>query len=101
MEYKTYFLSQNNLRFAAILPSNYLTAYDIVRTYLTRHATQKSIKTFRETTKAFESSFFPYCAKEWGNPSEELRNIDLIKTFNLSILNFVSLVFAVHDINDL
>ena len=53
----------------------------------------------------FESSFFPYSAKEWGNLSEELRNIGSIKTFKLSILNFVrpreNSVFAVHDINDL
>ena len=68
---------------------NYLTPYDNERPYLTRYATQKLIKTFRGRTKAFESSFFTYCAKEWGNLSEELRNIDSIKTFKLSILNFV------------
>ena len=72
---------------------------------MTRYATQKPIKTFRGRTKAFESSFFPYCAKEWGNFSEELRNIDSIKTFKLSILNFVrpreNSVFAVHDISGL
>ena len=84
---------------------NYLTPYDNERPYLTRYATQKLIKTFGGRTKAFESSFFPYCAKEWGNLSEELRNIDSIKTFKLSILNFVrpreNSVFAVHDINGL
>ena len=84
---------------------NYLTPYDNERPYLTRYATQKLIKTFRGRTKAFESSFFPYCAKEWGNLSEELRNIDSIRTFKLSILNFVrpreNCVFAVHDINGL
>ena len=84
---------------------NYLTPYDNERPYLTRYATQKLIKTFRGRTKAFESSFFPYCAKEWGNLSEELRNIDSIKTFKLSILNFVrpreNSVFAVSDINGL
>ena len=68
---------------------NYLSPYDNERPYLTRYTTQKSIKAFRGRTKAFESSFFPYCAKEWGNFSEELRNIDSIKTFKLSILNFV------------
>ena len=82
---------------------NYLTPYDNERPYLTRYATQKLIKTFRGRTKAFESSFFTYCAKEWGNLSEELRNIDSIKTFKLSILNFVrpreNSVFAVLDIN--
>ena len=84
---------------------NYLTPYDNERPYLTRYATQKLIKTFRGRTKAFESYFFTYCAKEWGNLSEELRNIDSIKTFKLSILNFVrpreNSVFAVHDINGL
>ena len=84
---------------------NYLTPYDTVRTYLARYATQKSIKTFRGRTKAFESSFFPHCAKEWGNLSLELRNIDSIKTFELSIFNFLrpreNSVFAVHDTNGL
>ena len=73
--------------------------------YLNRYATPKSIKTFSGATKAFESSFFPYCAKEWGNLSEELRNIDSIETLKLSILNFVrpreNSVFAVHDISGL
>ena len=55
---------------------NYLTPYDNERSYLTRYAAQKSIKTFRGKTKAFESYLFPYCAKEWGNLSEELRKID-------------------------
>ena len=74
---------------------------------MTRHATQKSIKTFRGRTKAFESSFYPHCEKEWGNLSKELRNIDYwtLKKFKLRILNFVrpreNTVFAVHDINGL
>ena len=63
----------------------------------------KSLKTFRGRTKAFESSFFPYWAKEWGNLTEELRSIDLIKTFRLSILNFVrpreNSFSAVHEVN--
>ena len=84
---------------------NNLTPYDNERPYLTRYATQKSITTFRGRSKGFESSFFPYCAKEWGNLSEKLRNIDSIKTFQLSILNFVrpreNSIFAVHDINGL
>ena len=83
---------------------NHLTAYGNERLYLTRYATQKSTATFRGRTKASESSFFPYCAKEWGNLGEELRNIDSIKTFKLRILNFVrprENVFAVHDINGL
>ena len=68
---------------------NYLTPYHNVRTYLTRYSTKKSIKTFSGRTKAFELSFFPHCAREWGNLSEELRKIDSINTFKLSILNFV------------
>ena len=72
---------------------------------MTRYATQKSIKIFSRRTKAFESSFFPYCSKECENLSEELRKIDSIKTFRLSILNFVrskeNFVLAVHDINGL
>ena len=68
---------------------NYLTPYDNERPYLTQYATPNSIETFRGRTKYFESSSLPYCAKEWGNLSEELRNIDSIKTFKLSILNFV------------
>ena len=84
---------------------NYLTPYDNERPYLTRYVTQKSIKTFRGRNKAFESFSFPYCAKEWGNLSDELRNIDSIKTFKLSTLNFVrpreNSVFAVHEINGL
>ena len=54
------------------------------------------MKTFNARTKAFESSFFPHCAKEWGNG-----NIESINTFKSSILNFVrpreTSVFAVHD----
>ena len=84
---------------------NYLTPYDNERPYLTRYVTQKSIKTFRGRNKAFESFSFPYCAKELGNLSDELRNIDSIKTFKLSTLNFVrpreNSVFAVHEINGL
>ena len=84
---------------------NYLAPYDNERPYLTRYATQKSIKIFSRRTKAFESSFFPYCSKECENLSEELRKIDSIKTFRLSILNFVrskeNFVLAVHDINGL
>ena len=70
---------------------------------MTRYATDKSIKTFRGRTKVFETSFFPYCAKGWGNLCEDLRNIDSIKTFKLGILNFVrpreNLAFVVHEIN--
>ena len=69
---------------------NCLTPFDNVRIYLTRSSTQKSIKTFSGRTKAFELPFFPLYANEWGNISEELRNIGSINTFKSSILNFVS-----------
>ena len=76
---------------------------DNLRTYLTRSSSQKTIKTLPARTKNFKSSFFPHCAEAWGNRSEELRNIDSIKTFKSSILNFgrprENSVFAVHDIN--
>ena len=68
---------------------NYLTPYDNVRPYLTWYVTQKPKKTFRGRSKAFESFFFPYCAKEWGNLNGDLRNINLKNTFKLSILNLV------------
>ena len=89
-----------------LLPSylkDYLIPCDNLRTYLTRSSTQKRIKTFPARTKTFESSFFPHCAEEWGNLSEELRNINSINTFKSCILNFVrpreNSVFEVHDIN--
>ena len=73
------------------------------RTYLTRSSTQKTIKTFSARTNIFESSFFPHCAEAWGNLPEELKNINSINAFKLSILNFViprkNSVFPVHDIN--
>ena len=72
---------------------------------MTRYSTQKSIKVFSGRTKTSELSFFPHCAKEWGNLSKELRNIDSINRFKLSTLNFVrpreNSVFAVHNINGL
>ena len=77
----------------------------IMKDHIWLDTTQKSIKTLRGRAKAFKLSFFPFCVKEWGNLSGELRNIDSIKKFKLSILNFVRpreySVFPVHDINDL
>ena len=84
---------------------NYLTPYHNFRTYLTRSLTEKSTKTFSGRTKAFELSLFPHCIKEWENISKELRSIDSINTFKLSILNIArhreNSVFADHDINGL
>ena len=89
-----------------LLPSylkDYLIPCDNLNTYLTRSSTQERIKTFPAKTKTFESSFFLHCAEAWENLSEELRNINLINTLKLNILNFVrskeNSVFEVHDIN--
>ena len=58
--------------------------------YLTRSSTQNRRKTFPARTKSFEYSFFQHYVEEWGNLSEEIRNINSINTFKLCILNFVS-----------
>ena len=93
------------LGFRSSYLQNYHIPYDNERPYLTEYATNKSIKTFRGRNKAFESSFFSYCTKEWENLSEAHRNIDSIKMFKLSIVNFATprenSVFAVHNINGL
>ena len=76
---------------------DYLISYDNLRTYLTRSSTQKRIKTFPARTKTFESSFFPFFIL-----SEELRNINSIKTIKPHILNFLrpreNSVFEIQDI---
>ena len=43
--------------------------------YRTRSANQKNLRQFSTRSKIFESSFFPYCIKEWNNLSEEFREI--------------------------
>ena len=45
------------------------------RAYRTRPANQKNLRQFATRTKIFESSFFPYCIKEWNNLNEELCKI--------------------------
>ena len=74
--------------FLGLLPSylkNYLIPCDDLRTYLTRSSTQNRIKSCPVRTKIFESSFFPHCAEEWGNHSEELRNINsVINSYKIS-----------------
>ena len=76
---------------------DYLISYDNLRTYFTRSSTQKRIKTFPARTKTFESSFFPFFIL-----SEELRNINSIKTIKPHILNFLrpreNSVFEIQDI---
>ena len=53
--------------------------------------------------KCFESSFFPYCIKEWNNLSEELRKIKSTVQFKTKILSFIrpkeNSIFKIHDIN--
>ena len=68
---------------------SYLQKLKSLRTYLTRSSAKESIKTSNARTKAFESSFFPHFAKEWGNLIEKLRNIDSVNLFKSSTLNFV------------
>ena len=53
--------------------------------------------------KIFESSFFPYCIKEWNNLSDELRKIESTVQFKTKILSFIrpkeTSIFKIHDIN--
>ena len=39
----------------------------------TRSENQNNLRTLSTKAKTFESSFFPYCIKEWNNASEELQ----------------------------
>ena len=54
-------------------------------------------------TEIFESSFFPYCIKEWNNLSEELRKIKSTVQFKTKILSFIrpkeNSIFKIHNIN--
>ena len=51
----------------------------------------------------FESSFFPYCIKEWTNLSEEFWKIKSTFQFKTKILCFIrskeNSIFKIHDIN--
>ena len=71
--------------------------------YRTRSAYQKDLRQFPTRTKIFESSFFPYCIKEWNNLSEELRKIKSTDQFKTKILCFIrhkeNSIFKVRDIN--
>ena len=68
---------------------------------------QKITMSKRDTTlsgwsKAFNSSFYPCCIKEWWALKEEIRNIVSVNKFNEMILSFIrpkeNLVFAIHCI---
>ena len=73
------------------------------RVYRTRSANLKNLKQLSTRTKIFESSFFPYCIKEWNNLSEELRKIESTVQFKTKILPFIrpkeNLLFKIHGIN--
>ena len=57
--------------------------------YKTRSSSSSKIKSFSARTKNFETSFYPYCLKEWSNLSEEIRNIVSLNKFKKTILNFI------------
>ena len=63
----------------------------------------KCTKSFSARTKNFETSFYPYCLKEWSNLSEEICNIVSLNKFKKTILNFIrpkeNSVFAIHVTN--
>ena len=69
--------------------------------YQTRSACQNKMKTLSGRTKAFNSSFYPYCIKEWCALSEKIQNIVSVNKFKEIILSFirskVNSVFAIHD----
>ena len=71
--------------------------------YRTRSANQKNLRQFSTRTEIFDSSFFPYCIKEWNNLSEELRKIKSTVQFKTKILSFIrpkeNSIFKIHDIN--
>ena len=50
--------------------------------YRTKSANQKNLQQFFTRTKIFESSFFPYCIREWNNLSEELQKINETAQFH-------------------
>ena len=64
---------------------------------------KRTIRQFSRRTKIFESSFFPYCIKEWNNLSEELRKIKSTDQFKMKILSFIrppkNSIFKIQDIN--
>ena len=73
------------------------------RFYRTRSAYLKDLKQFSTRAKMFESSFFPYCIKEWNNLSEEFRKIKSTDQFKAKILSFIrpkeNSIFKIYDIN--
>ena len=69
--------------------------------YQTRSANQNNFRQFSTRTKIFESSFFPYCIKEWNNLREDLQKLESTVHFKTKILIFIrpkeNSIFKVHD----
>ena len=69
--------------------------------YQTRSANQNNFRQFSTRTTIFESSFFPYCIKEWNNLSEDLQKLESTVHFKTKILSFIrpkeNSIFKVHD----
>ena len=69
--------------------------------YQTRSANQNNFRQFSTRTKTFESSFFPYCIKEWNNLREDLQKLESTVHFKTKILSFIrpkeNSIFKVHD----
>ena len=69
--------------------------------YQTRSANQNNFRQFSTRTKIFESSFFPYCIKEWNNLREDLQKLESKVHFKTKILSFIrpkeNSIFKVHD----
>ena len=87
--------SQKLFFFHEILNSfshSYLQSYLINRTEVAferRSSRQSKFKSFSARTKIFETSFYPYCFKEWSSLSEEIRNIESVHKFKQTILIFI------------
>ena len=84
------------------LPSYLQTYHNAISegAYLT-HSQHNKIGSIPARTKVFESSFSPYCIKEWSKLNDKIRNIESINKFNVTILSFIrpkgNSVFDIHD----
>ena len=71
--------------------------------YQIKSSSQSKYKSIFAITKTFESTFCPYCLKEWNNLCQKIRNIESANISKKTILNFVrpneNSVFAIHDTN--
>ena len=71
--------------------------------YQTGSENQNNLRQFSTSIKIFESSFFPYCIKDWNNVSEKLQKIKSAIQFKMKILSFIrlkeKLIFKIHGID--